>query len=69
MARRWPHRVTLDRSEETHAALDQARYHDGACIAARLRALVALWDEQPALAQAAAARASQLARARPATTP
>lgn len=69
MARRWPHRVTLDLSEEARAALDLARYHDGVCIAARLRALVALWDEQPALAQAVAARAIQFARARPAPIP
>lgn len=57
---------------DDHHALLGARYDDRVPMADRLRALVSLWREDPALAEAVSTRAQQLLLAAgpsPATTP
>ncbi len=57
---RYPRRLTLDLSEDDHDALLGARYADRVVMADRIRALVSLWREDPALAEAVSLRAQQL---------
>ncbi len=57
---RYPKRLTLDLSEDDHNALLGARYADRVPMADRMRALVSLWREDPALAEAVSIRAQDL---------
>lgn len=56
----YPKRVTLDLTVEDHDALLGARYADRVPMADRLRALISLWREDPALAEAVSLRAQEL---------
>ena len=58
--RGYPKRITLDLTVEDHHALLGARYADRVPMADRLRALVSLWREDPALAEAVSTRAQEL---------
>jgi hypothetical protein len=57
---RYPKRLTLDLSQDDHDALMGARYADRVPMADRIRALVSLWREDPALAEAVSIRAQEL---------
>lgn len=68
----YPKRITLDLTVDDHHALLGARYADRVPMADRLRALISLWREDPALAQAVSTRAQELllaAAPSPATSP
>ncbi len=70
--RGYPKRITLDLTVEDHHALLGARYADRVPMADRLRALISLWRQDPALAEAVSARAQELflaASPAPAGTP
>ena len=56
----YPKRITLDLTVDDHHALLGARYADRVPMADRLRALISLWREDPALAEAVSTRAQQL---------
>lgn len=56
----YPKRITLDLTVDDHNALLGARYADRVPMADRLRALVSLWREDPALAEAVSRRAQEL---------
>jgi len=56
----YPKRITLDLTVDDHHALQGARYADRVPMADRLRALISLWREDPALAQAVSTRAQEL---------
>ncbi len=58
--RGYPKRITLDPTVQEHHALLGARYDDRVPMADRLRALVSLWREDPALAEAVSTRAQDL---------
>jgi hypothetical protein len=58
--RGYPKRITLDLTVDDHHALLGARYADRVPMADRLRALISLWREDPALAQAVSTRAQEL---------
>ena len=60
---RYPKRVTLDLAVDDHQALQGARYADRVPMADRLRALISLWREDPALAAAVSTRAQELLQA------
>lgn len=57
---RYPMCLTLDLSQEDHDALIGALYADRVWMAHRIRALVSLWLEDPALAEAVSIRAQEL---------
>ncbi len=57
---RYPRRITLDLTVDDHHALPGARYADRVSMADRLRALISLWREDPALAEAVITRAQEL---------
>lgn len=57
---RYPKRLTLDLSQDDHDALMGARYADRVPMADRIRALVSLWRDDPALAEAVSVRAQEL---------
>ncbi len=59
-SQRYPKRLTLDLSQDDHDALMGARYADRVPMADRIRALVSLWREDPALAEAVSIRAQEL---------
>lgn len=56
----YPKRITLDLTVDDHHALLGARYADRVPMADRLRALISLWREDPALAEAVSTRAQEL---------
>jgi hypothetical protein len=56
----YPKRITLDLTVDDHRALLGARYADRVPMADRLRALISLWREDPALAEAVSTRAQDL---------
>jgi hypothetical protein len=56
----YPKRIALDLAVDDHHALQGARYADRVPMADRLRALISLWTEDPALAQAVSTRAQEL---------
>ena len=56
----YPKRVTLDLTVDDHNALLGARYADRVPMADRLRALISLWRQDPALAEAVSTRAQEL---------
>ncbi len=56
----YPRRITLDLTVDDHHALLGARYADRVPMADRLRALISLWREDPALAEAVSTRAQEL---------
>ena len=56
----YPKRITLDLTVDDHHALQGARYADRVLMADRLRALISLWREDPALAEAVSTRAQEL---------
>ena len=60
---RYPKRITLDLAVDDHQALQGARYADRVPMADRLRALISLWREDPALAAAVSTRAQELLQA------
>lgn len=60
--RRRPRRITLDLSEDEFQRLTEARYADGVPNAVRLRALLALHDEDRRLAERTTVRARELQR-------
>jgi hypothetical protein len=64
MAARNTSRITLDVPESAHRSLTAARFADGVTIADRLRALIALWEEDPGLAERTTDRARQIAKER-----
>lgn len=55
----YPNRITLDLTADDHHALQGARYADRVPMADRLRALISLWREDPALAEAVSTRAQE----------
>lgn len=55
----YPKRITLDVTEDDYHALQGARYADRVPMADRLRALIRLWQEDPALATAVSTRAQE----------
>lgn len=57
---RHPKRLTVDLSQEDHDALLGARWADRVPMADRVRALLSLWREDPALAAAVSIRAQEL---------
>lgn len=57
---RFPKRVSLDLSQDDHDALLGARSADRIPMNHRLRALVSIWREDPALAEAVSTRAQEL---------
>ena len=57
---RYPKLLTLDLAQDDHDALMGARYADRVPMADRIRALISLWREDPALAEAVSIRAQQL---------
>ncbi len=59
-SQRFPKRLTLDLSQDDHDALMGARYADRIPMADRIRALVSLWREDRALAEAVSIRAQEL---------
>ena len=65
-------RITLDLTVDDRHALLGARYADRVPMADRLRALISLWREDPALAEVVSTRAQELllaASPRPAPSP
>jgi len=56
----YPKRITLDLTVNDHHALLGARYADRVPMADRLRALISLWRQDPALAEAVSTRAQEL---------
>ncbi len=56
----YPKGIALDPTVDVHHALQGARYADRVPMADRLRALISLWREDPALAQAVSTRAQEL---------
>ena len=56
----YPKRITLDLTVDDHHALLGARYADRVPMADRLRALISLWRQDPALAEAVSTRAQEL---------
>jgi hypothetical protein len=58
--RPYAHRVTLDLTAEDHRALKVAAAETDVPMADRLRALVALWREDPSVAAQVEARAAHL---------
>jgi len=59
-SQRYPMRLSLHLSQDDHDALMGARYADQIPVADRIRALVSLWREDPALAEAVSIRAQEL---------
>lgn len=53
--RRWPERMLLEYTEETHQRLIDALRADGIPVSTRIRALVTLWMGSPRLQQQAQA--------------
>ena len=66
---RYPKRLTLGLAQDDHDALLGARYADRVPMADRIRALVSLWREDPALAEAVSIRAQQLLPSPPGFSP
>ncbi len=56
----YPKRLTLDLSEDDHNALLGGRHADRVPMADQMRAVVSLWQENPALAEAVSIRAQDL---------
>ncbi len=56
----YPKRITLDLAVDDHYAPQGARYADRVPMADRLRALISLWREDPAPAEAVSTRAQEL---------
>jgi len=54
-----PKRICLDVTANDHHAPQGARYPDRVPIADRIRALLSLWQEDPALAKAVSTRAQE----------
>jgi glucose/arabinose dehydrogenase len=46
---RWPARISMTASQEMKRDLEVARLDDGIEVTARLRAMIALWQEDPKL--------------------
>lgn len=70
--RPYPKRITLDLTVDDHHALLGAGYADRVPMTDRLYALISLWREDPALAEAVSSRAQELllaASPTPAATP
>lgn len=65
---RYPERLTLDLSQDDHDALMGARYADRIPMADRIRALISLWRQDPALAEAVSIRAQELLPPPPGTS-
>ena len=67
----YPKRISLDVTADDYHALQGARYADRVPMADRIRALLSLWQEDPALAKAVSARAQEqlLASAAPLVDP
>ena len=59
-SQRYPKRLTLRSSQDDHDALMGARYAGRIPMADRTWALVSLWREDPALAEAVSIRAQEL---------
>ena len=55
----YPKRISLDVTEDDYNALQGARYADRVPMADRIRALLSLWQEDPALAEAVSIRAQE----------
>ncbi len=55
----YPKRISLDVTEDDYHALQGARYADRVPMADRIRALLSLWQEDPALAEAVSTRAQE----------
>jgi len=46
---KWPARISMTASREMKRALDSARLNDGVEVTRRIRAMIALWQEDPQL--------------------
>ena len=55
----YPKRISLDVTADDYHALQGARYADRVPMADRIRALLSLWQEDPALAKAVSTRAQE----------
>lgn len=55
----YPKRISLDVTEDDYHPLQGARYADRVAMADRTRALLSLWQEDPALAEAVSTRAQE----------